>query len=312
MAPGTQLTHADSIALLLTSRTGRVHCERVHNYGRAPGGAWLSAVGTHDHRCRGTRRTQALVPLARSSATNSGGDHSRRRAGTRACQVACFDTLPPHAGVRGATFALPRHYADEGIKRYGFHGLSFEYVASSCLATTAVPPPVTVWRTSGAALVCARGGWPRCGHDNGRSPLWTGLVMGTRCGALDPGVLLHLIERHRLDASALRHLLYRESGPPRRFGHLQRHASAAGHADPRAAEAVDLFDANPPGAGLDGCRPQRARRNRVHGRHRRELGRPAGTGMPGTPHWLGVELGRGGQRAGRRASAGRATGSRRG
>ena len=69
-----------------------------------------------------------------------------------------------------------------------------------------------------------------------------GLLMGTRCGAIDPGVLLYLMQRHGMDARALEHLLYEESGLARRLGRVQRHARAARQRRSRArAEAIDLF-----------------------------------------------------------------------
>src|SRR5262249_41617704 len=110
-------------------------------------------------------------------------------------QVACFDTAfhrtqPPLAQA----FALPRRYAEEGVCRYGFHGLSYEYVAS-------VLPGLDARAAAGRTVVAHLGnGASMCALHGGRSVATTmgftaldGLPMGTRCGALDPGVLLYLM-----------------------------------------------------------------------------------------------------------------------
>ena len=110
-------------------------------------------------------------------------------------QVACFDTAfhqtqPPVAQV----VALPRELAAEGVRRYGFHGLSYEYIAS---ALPAVAPRVAAGRVvvahlgNGASL-CAMNGGRSVATTMGFSAL-DGLVMGTRPGSLDPGVLLYLM-----------------------------------------------------------------------------------------------------------------------
>jgi len=129
-------------------------------------------------------------------------------------QVACFDTAfhrtqPPVAQA----FALPRRFADEGVRRYGFHGLSYEYVASML-------PKIDGRAAQGRTVVAHLGnGTSMCAMQGGRSVATTmsftahdGLMMGTRCGAIDPGVLLYLIDSHDMSARALERLLYEESG----------------------------------------------------------------------------------------------------
>ena len=129
-------------------------------------------------------------------------------------QVACFDTAFHRTQPAVAqAFALPRRYAEEGVRRYGFHGLSYEYVAS-------VLPTIDRRGAEGRTVVAHLGnGASMCALSGGRSVATTmsftaldGLVMGTRCGAIDAGVLLYLIDRHGMDPRSLQELLYEESG----------------------------------------------------------------------------------------------------
>jgi acetate kinase len=158
-------------------------------------------------------------------------------------QVACFDTAfhrrqPPVAQA----FALPRKFADEGVIRYGFHGISYEYIAS-------VLPTFDPRAATGRTIVLHLGsGASACAIHNGRSVATTmtfspvdGLPMGTRSGSLDPGVMLYLIDRHGMDARALEKLLYKESGLLGISGISSDMRTLLGSSDPHAAEAVDYF-----------------------------------------------------------------------
>src|SRR5215469_8651793 len=129
-------------------------------------------------------------------------------------QIACFDTAfhVTQPAVAQA-FALPRRLTAEGVRRYGFHGLSYEYIAS---VLPALRPEL-----AGARVVVAHlgNGASMCALRDGRSVATTmsftaldGLVMGTRCGDLDPGVLLYMMRRHGMDLPALEQLLYEQSG----------------------------------------------------------------------------------------------------
>ena len=129
-------------------------------------------------------------------------------------QVACFDTAF-HAGQPrlAKLFALPSRYAASGIIRYGFHGISYEYIASRLREIDPVA-------ASGRTVVAHLGnGSSMCAVKNGRSVASTmgltpldGLPMGTRCGTLDPGVILYLMRAEHRDAASIEHLLYQESG----------------------------------------------------------------------------------------------------
>ena len=158
-------------------------------------------------------------------------------------QVACFDTAfhRSHPFVND-TFALPRALYDEGVRRYGFHGLSYDFIAGE-LARTA--PQLA----SGRVVVAHLGnGASMCAITNGRSLSSTmgfsaldGLPMGTRCGQLDPGVLLYLMDQKGMSATAISDLLYKQSGLLGLSGlsNDMRTLEAAG--SPEAAEAIDYF-----------------------------------------------------------------------
>lgn len=158
-------------------------------------------------------------------------------------QVACFDTSFHRSQPAVAqAFALPRRYTDEGVRRYSFHGLSYEYVAS-------VLPGLDPAAAAGRTVVAHLGnGASMCALEGGRSVASTmgftaldGLPMGTRCGALDPGVPLYLMDGHGLGARALEKLLYQESGLLGVSGVSSDMRTLLASPDPRAAEAIDLF-----------------------------------------------------------------------
>jgi len=158
-------------------------------------------------------------------------------------QVACFDTA--FHGTQPATaqaFALPRAYTEKGIRRYGFHGISYEYVAS-------VLPQYDSRAAGGRVVVAHLGnGSSLCALRNGRSVATTmgfssldGLPMGTRCGALDPGVILLLLDYLHMDARAIETMFYKESGLLGVSGISSDMRTLLASDDPRAAEAVDLY-----------------------------------------------------------------------
>ncbi|HEY7557040.1 MAG TPA: acetate/propionate family kinase [Candidatus Binatia bacterium] len=158
-------------------------------------------------------------------------------------QVGCFDTAFHRTQPAVAqTFALPRRYAEEGVRRYGFHGLSYEYVAS-------VLPTLDRRAATGRTVVAHLGnGASMCAMSGGQSVATTmsftaldGLVMGTRCGAMDPGVLLYLIARHGMDAPSLQQLLYEQSGLLGVSGVSSDMRVLLSSSDPCAVEALDLF-----------------------------------------------------------------------
>lgn len=158
-------------------------------------------------------------------------------------QVACFDTAFHHGLPALATrFALPRVYEAAGVRRYGFHGLSYEYVARHLRESA---PDLIAGRViaahlgNGASLCAMRDG---CSVDTtmGFTAL-DGLIMGTRCGTLDPGVVLYMLQQQGLQPGDVEHVLYRESGllGVSRLSSDMRALLAS--PDSRAREAVELF-----------------------------------------------------------------------
>jgi len=158
-------------------------------------------------------------------------------------QVACFDTAfhmtQPELARR---FALPRRLSASGIKRYGFHGLSYEYIARVLPQhlDSGADGRVVVAHLGNGASMCAMHQRKSIATTMGFTAL-DGLMMGTRCGTIDPGVLLHLMAFHHLDAAALTKLLYQESGLLGVSGLSQDMRALLDSAVPEAAEAVELF-----------------------------------------------------------------------
>jgi acetate kinase len=158
-------------------------------------------------------------------------------------QIACFDTAfhatNPDVARR---FAIPSELHDAGVRRYGFHGLSYEYIASTL---SGCDPRAAAGKT----IVCHLGnGSSMCALESGRSVASTmgftaldGLPMGTRSGALDPGVLLYLMDERRMDARAIEKLLYHQSGLLGVSGISSDMRELLGSDDPRARLAVDLY-----------------------------------------------------------------------
>ena len=161
-------------------------------------------------------------------------------------QVACFDTafhrdLPAPARL----LPIPRRYAAAGVRRYGFHGLSYSYLLEELerrAGTEAAHGRVVLAHLgSGASMAAVRGG--RCIDTTmGLTPAG-GLVMGTRTGDLDPGILVHLLRTEKLSADDLDRLVNRESGllGVSETSSDMRDLLARQGTDPRAAEAVELF-----------------------------------------------------------------------
>jgi acetate kinase len=125
-------------------------------------------------------------------------------------QVACFDTAFHHKLPETAQrFPLPRKLFDEGIRRYGFHGLSYEYVLQE-LAAAAKGRLIIAHLGNGCSLAAVKDGLP-LDTSMGLTPTG-GIMMGTRTGDLDPGVLIYLLREKKYDAAKLEHLVDTESG----------------------------------------------------------------------------------------------------
>jgi acetate kinase len=158
-------------------------------------------------------------------------------------QVACFDTAfhRGHAAVADH-YAMPQQFHAEGVRRYGFHGLSYEYIASRL-------PEVAPEIAAGRVIVAHLGsGASMCALSDGRSIESTmgftaldGLPMGTRPGQIDPGVILYLMEQKKMTAAALQDLLYRDCGLKGLSGISNDVRELQSSTNPRAAFALDYF-----------------------------------------------------------------------
>ncbi len=158
-------------------------------------------------------------------------------------QVACFDTAfhltEPSVAT---TFALPRQLIDEGVRRYGFHGLSYEYIASvlpDYLGSGADGRVVVAHLGSGASM-CAMRARRSVATTMGFTAL-DGLPMASRCGNLDPGVVLYLIQQKGMSADAVSNLLYRDAGLLGVSGVSGDMRALLASKEPHAREAIDLF-----------------------------------------------------------------------
>jgi acetate kinase len=158
-------------------------------------------------------------------------------------QIACFDTAFHHGLTPPANrFAIPRQFEERGIRRYGFHGLSFEYIASH-LATLG-----SEWQHKRTVVAHLGNGASLCALHEGKSRDTTmgltpldGLVMGTRCGSIDPGVLLYLLQEEKMSADEVQHLLYEQSGLLGVSGVSADMRALLASREASAREAVDLF-----------------------------------------------------------------------
>jgi acetate kinase len=242
---GTRLGHRGAIEFLFEwGRTGVLGGHRIVAVGHrvVHGGTRFTRPSLVDARI--VAELEALVPLAPlHQPHNLAAIAAVTRMAPALAQVACFDTAFHRTQPSVAqAFGLPRRFADEGVRRYGFHGLSYEYVAS-------VLPDTDRRAAAGRTVVAHLGnGASMCAMNDGRSVATTmgftaldGLVMGTRCGEIDPGVLLYLLDRQRITVRQLQELLYEHSGLLGVSGHSSDMRVLLQSSDPGDIEAVDLF-----------------------------------------------------------------------
>ena len=158
-------------------------------------------------------------------------------------QVACFDTAFHRTKRKEAqTFPLPRALTESGIRRYGFHGLSYEYIARilhHCMGERADGRVIVAHLGNGSSMAAMH--HRQCVETSMGFTALDGLMMGTRTGCLDPGVLLHLMQFQGMDINRLTKLLYKESGLLGVSGISQDMRTLLASDAPEAAEAVDMF-----------------------------------------------------------------------
>lgn len=190
------------------------------------------------------RALEAFSPLAAlHQPHNLAGVTAARDAFPEAVQVACFDTAfhRGHPWVNDA-FAIPRAFYHEGIRRYGFHGLSYDYVTS--VISKDFPDlhagRIIVAHLGNGASMCAIRNGKSVGSTMGFSAL-DGLPMGTRCGQIDPGVVLYLIEQKKMDPHDVQGMLYTQSGLLGLSGISADMRILLSSAAPEAKQAIDYY-----------------------------------------------------------------------
>lgn len=239
------LRHADAVALLLGWASNELLAENTLvgvGHRIVHGGAHFSApVRIDDEVIAEIDRLTPFAPLHQPHHLAAIRGVTDRLPDV--AQVACFDTafhqtLP----VEARNYALPRRLTDQGIRRYGFHGISYEFITS---ALSDHDPAAAKGRTIIAHL---GNGVSMCAVHQGRSIATTmgftpldGLPMGTRSGSVDPGILLYLMNKEGYDYQSLHRLLWKESGLLGVSGNTHDMRALLASPDPRAAEAVNLF-----------------------------------------------------------------------
>ncbi len=187
---------------------------------------------------------EGLIPLAPlHQPHNMSGIRALAARAPAIPQVACFDTAF-HRSIpaRDQLYGLPLAYAEAGLRRYGFHGLSYEFIAGAL-------PQYDAAAAAGRTIVAHLGnGASLCALQDGRSRACTmgfstldGLIMGTRCGAIDPGVLIYLLREKGMDADGLEKLLYKESGLLGLSGLSADMRDLLASDRPEARQAVEMF-----------------------------------------------------------------------
>ena len=203
------------------------------------------------HHAAPERVTEALMAELAQLAPFAPLHQPHNLAGVRAAldafpqapQIACFDTAfhRNHPFVNDS-FALPRRFYEKGVRRYGFHGLSYDYIAGELAASEPAlhAGRVVVAHLGSGASMCALKGGQSIASTMGFSAL-DGLPMGTRSGQIDPGVLLYLMDQEGMSSAQISDLLYKESGLKGMSGISNDMRELEASTDPHAGEAIDYF-----------------------------------------------------------------------
>jgi acetate kinase len=182
-----------------------------------------------------------LAPLHQPH--NLAGIEGAKEAFPHVPQVACFDTAfhRGHAFVDDA-YALPYSYYERGLRRFGFHGLSYEYISRRLRMIDPIHAEggVIVAHLGNGASLCAMKGGRSIAASMGFSAL-EGLPMGTRCGQIDPGLLLYLLRSEGMTPEELSHLLYERSGLLGLSGVSHDMRTLEASKEPRAQAAIGYF-----------------------------------------------------------------------
>ncbi|MEZ5926190.1 MAG: acetate/propionate family kinase [Hyphomicrobiaceae bacterium] len=236
--------HADALAAVVSALDTRSTSARIVAVGHrvVHGGLKFSDPVRLDNGI--VEELEQLAPLAPlHQPHNLKGITVARRLFPRALQVACFDTAFHRAQPWvNDTFALPRHFYEEGVRRYGFHGLSYEYVSTELarIAPHHAAGRLVIAHLGNGASMCALRARQSVASSMGFSAL-DGLPMGTRTGQLDPGVLLYLLRERHMGADEIEDLLYRKSGLLGLSGLSSDMRALEAAGTPEAQQAIDYF-----------------------------------------------------------------------
>jgi acetate kinase len=241
---GVKLTHEDLLEDLFSwfSQHQRQNTIKAIGHRIVHGGnSFTAPVHIDDQVMEKLLKLAPLAPLHQPH--NLSGIRACARLAPHVPQVACFDTAFHHTmGPLARRLGLPRAYDGAGVQRYGFHGLSYEFIAQR-LRT--IDPDLA----RGRVIVAHLGnGASLCATREGRSVDTTmgfttldGLLMGTRPGTLDPGAVTYLMREHAMSAAEIEDVLYHRSGLAGVSGISSDMRTLLASGDPHAHEAVDLF-----------------------------------------------------------------------
>lgn len=185
---------------------------------------------------------ESLDPLApQHQPFNLAAVRELRERFPQALSIACFDTAF-HSDWQDSArrFALPRRFHDAGVRRYGFHGLSYEFLSDRVRTLLPDARRVVLAHLGSGASICATRDGRSVESTMGFSVL-DGLPMGTRCGAIDPGVIFHLHRQFSLDFEQIEHLLYYESGLKGVSGASADMRDLLASPSMESRQAIDLF-----------------------------------------------------------------------
>ncbi len=241
---GVELGHDAALDHLMAYLREALISDRLMGVGHRVVHGGLEFIGPVRLDARSLRALETLVPLAPlHQPHNLAPIRLLLERAPDLPQVACFDTSFHRSNPAIAQmFALPAELYAQGVRRYGFHGLSYEYIAS-------VLPKFDSKAAAGRTVILHLGnGASMCALQEGKSVASTmgftaveGLPMGTRSGSLDPGVILYLMDQHGMDGRAIEKLIYNESGLLGVSGISSDMRTLLASGDPRAKLAIDLY-----------------------------------------------------------------------
>lgn len=236
--------HARAVSKILTALDPHLADQKIAGVGHRITHGGLEFTTPCELTDANIAKLEKLAPLAPlHQPHNLAAVAAARQAFPDAIQIGCFDTAFHRQNpFVNDTFGLPRRFYDQGVRRYGFHGLSYDYITDRLaeVRPDLAQGRVIIAHLGNGASMCACKEGRSIGSTMGFSAL-DGLPMGTRCGQLDPGVLLYMMNELGMDGDEIAHILYRESGLKglSNLSHDMRDLLASD--DPAAKQAIDYY-----------------------------------------------------------------------